>query len=171
MAEEEEVSGAEASAEAAGLQGEEGRVGVGKKTAARFSPIVRAIAEAEKRTTGEIRVHLSRRWLERDPYERAHKLFHQYGMTRTAQRNGVLLYVNLRRRKFAIVGDEGIHREVGQQYWEELARALHEDLLSTHVENAVAISVRTIGATLQRFFPVDLDSQNPDELPNDVLED
>lgn len=146
-------------------------MGVGKKTADRFSPIVRAIAEVEKRTTGEIRVHLSRRWIERDPFARAQKLFQEYGMTRTAQRNGVLLYINLRRHKFAIVGDEGIHRTVGQKYWEELARALHDDLMSTHLENAVAIAVHTIGATLQRFFPADLDSQNPDELSNEVTHD
>jgi uncharacterized membrane protein len=146
-------------------------VGVGKRTAEKFSPIVQAIAEAEKATTGEIRVHLSRRLWDPDPYGRARRLFAEYGMTRTAQRNGVLLYINLRKRRFALVGDEGVHQTVGQKYWEDLAQALHEDLMSTHIENAVAIAVRTIGATLQRFFPADLDSQNPDELSNEVTHD
>jgi uncharacterized membrane protein len=137
----------------------------------KLSPIVQAIARAERGTTGEIRVHLSRRWLERHPFARATRLFNQYGMTRTAQRNGVLIYINLRRREFAIIGDEGIHKVVGQKYWDELAKHLHEDLASTHIENAVALAVGTVGATLHRFFPAEPGAQNPDELANEVMED
>ena len=138
----------------------------------KYSPIIRAIAEAEKGTTGEIRVHLSKKLIEKDPYGRALKLFDRFGMTRTTNRNAVLIYVNLRRHKFAIIGDEGIHKAVGQQYWEGLAKALQEDLKKiAEPEHAIALAVTTVGATLQRFFPADLDATDHDELPNEVTED
>ncbi len=151
-------------------QVEEAQVAAGKFQKKK-SPIVEAIADAEHFTTGEIRVHLTRRWIEKDPYSRASRLFEEFQMTKTAERNAVLLYINLRKRKFAIIGDRGIHQKVGQIYWEQLAQKLREDLQSTQIENAVALAVRSIGRTLQTFFPRDLDSLNPDELSNEVTHD
>lgn len=143
----------------------------GKIQTNQFSPIVQAIALAEAGTTGEIRVHLSRRFFEKDAYARAQRLFKRFGMSRTAQRNAVLLYVNLRRRKFAIIGDEGIHKNVGQEFWEKLARDLATHLRSTHPERAIALGVEEIGRVLKRFFPDDLSGGGTDELPNLVTED
>ena len=123
------------------------------------SPIVRAIALAQQRTTGEVRVDLSRKLFEKDPYGRALRLFSEYGMTRTTQHNAVLIYVNLRKRRFAIVGDSGIQAAVGQQYWEGLGRALSEDLRKyPKPEQAIAMAVTTLGATLQRYFPSSTES-------------
>jgi uncharacterized membrane protein len=119
----------------------------------RHSPIVDAIAGSEEGTTGEIRVHLSRRIIERDPFARAARLFRRYGISRTAQRNGVLIYVNLRRHRFALVGDEGFHAAVGQPFWEKLARELSENLRATHPERAIAIAVIRVGQRLNKHFP------------------
>jgi uncharacterized membrane protein len=116
-------------------------------------PIVRAIALAEAGTTGEIRVHLTRRLLEKDPFARALRLFERFGMSRTLQRNAVLLYVNLRRRKFAIVADQGLDQVLGQPYWRKLARQLTEDLRGTDPERAVALAVESLGEALKRHFP------------------
>jgi uncharacterized membrane protein len=146
---------------------EEAPVRDGKK----FSKIVEAIAKAEKQTTGEIRVHVSKRWFEPNPLLRAQKVFHRLGMNRTNLKNGVLLYVNLRRRKFAIYGDEGIHQSVGQRYWEKIARELSQDLRGTHHENAIAMAVTKIGDALAESFPVDINSSNQNELPNNVTTD
>ena len=120
----------------------------------RTSPILTALSEAERGSNGEIRVHLSRRWFERDPFGRATALFREFGMTKTAKRNGVLIYVNLKRHKFAIVGDEGITGVVGNRYWEKLGRELTVDLRSTHHENAVALTVLRVGEALRKHFPV-----------------
>ncbi|MGZ3699767.1 MAG: TPM domain-containing protein [Bdellovibrionota bacterium] len=141
------------------------------KSKIKHSPIIEAIAAAETGTTGEIRVHLSRRLIERDAFGRAQKLFKKFGMSRTTHRNGVLLYVNMRRRKFAIIGDEGIHKTVGQRYWEELAKNLGEDLRSTHLERAVAMAVLTIGETLRKFFPLEPGTSRTNEMPDEVSED
>ena len=136
------------------------------------SPIVEAIAEAESGTSGEIRVHLTKRWFERDPYARAQALFKSLGMTETRLRNGVLLYANLRKRRFAVVGDEGIHQAVGQEFWEGLAKRLSERLLSTHPERAIAAAVQEIGIELKRHFPSHASPDgNPNELSNEITED
>ena len=81
-------------------------------------------------------------------------LFDEFEMTRTTNRNAVLIYVNLRHRKFAIVADEGIHRVVGQRYWDEMAMNLREDLLSTNFENALALTTYGLAITLQKYFPI-----------------
>jgi uncharacterized membrane protein len=136
-----------------------------------FSPILDAIRDAESRTTAEIRVHLSRRLIEKDPFKRAKHLFHQYGMYRTTHRNAVLLYVNLRRRKFALIGDEGAHHSVGQRFWEELARDLMRNFISTHPENAIALAVKKIGERLAQDFPLDADHPKANELDDEVTRD
>jgi uncharacterized membrane protein len=135
------------------------------------SPIVNAILQAEQNTTGEIRVHLSKKWIERDPLRRATRLFRQFGMFRTTHRNAILLYVNLKRQKFAIIGDEGIHKVVGQRYWEQLAQDLKRALISTHPENAIAIAVGQVGVILQKHFPLDVGSQHHNELKDEFSED
>lgn len=134
-------------------------MGAGKtrKTSRLISPIVRAIADAERMCTCEFRVHVSRRWREPDAFERARALFEGYGLQRTSARNAVFFYVNLRARSFAIIADENAAKAVGNRYWEELGSMLRDDLLSTHPENAIALAVRTAGATLSRHFPPELD--------------
>jgi uncharacterized membrane protein len=117
------------------------------------SPIVAAIIEAETRTTGEIHAHLSRRWFERDPLARANRLFQRLDMSKTPDRNAVLVYVNLRKRRLAVVADEGIHKRVGEHFWQEVADELRQDLRSTHFENAISAAVLRIGGALERHFP------------------
>jgi uncharacterized membrane protein len=135
------------------------------------SPIIGAIQKAEENTTGEIRVHLSKKWFEKDPYVRATRLFQQFGMFRTPERNAVLFYVNLRRRKFAIVGDEGIHKAVGQRYWEEVAKDLRQNLTETHPENAIAQAVLEIGQILSKHFPLDAGGAHHNQLKNEFSSD
>ena len=117
------------------------------------SPIVKAIGWAESKSTAEIRVHISRRWFEPDPYGRARDLFDHFGMFRTPRKNAILFYFNVRLQRFAIVADLGVDAKLGSAYWPELAGNLKEDLQSTHFENAVAIAVRTLGISLQKIYP------------------
>ena len=131
------------------------RVRLGKISGDAISnPIVQAIALAEAGSTGEIRLQLSKRFIERNPVARATKLFRSLGMSRTAQHNAVLLYVNLRYRRFAIVEDQGISRALGQQYWTTLAKELAENLRTTHPERAIILAIESVGTQLQKHFPV-----------------
>jgi uncharacterized membrane protein len=133
--------------------------------------IVEAIARAERGTTGEIRVHLSRRLLEKDAMRRARRLFTRFEMHQTEDRNAVLLYVNLRRHKLAVVGDEGIHHRVGDEFWKKLVHELRSDLKGTHPENAIAMAVHRIGEELAKHFPLERGARHPNKLSNEVSED
>lgn len=127
-------------------------LGKGAETV-RTSPILAAINQAERGTTGEIRVHLTRRWFERNADRRAAAIFREFGMGARERKNAVLIYVNLRRRKFAIVADEGIAAAAGQKLWEKLSRELAVDLRSTHYERAVAMTVARLGEALRKHYP------------------
>jgi uncharacterized membrane protein len=119
----------------------------------KHSPIIDAIREAEAGTEGEIRVHLSQRWFEKDPWKRAENLFAHYGLGSGLQQNTILIYINLRKRSFAILGDLAIHQRVGQTYWNNLARELTENLRSTQSEKAIALTIRSIGKILKTHVP------------------
>lgn len=117
------------------------------------TPILRAIRFVAAKSTGEVRVHIARNRFERDPTSTALQLFEEYGMARTTDRNAVLLYLNRATRKFSIIADEGIHRAVGQRYWDQLAMNFREDLLSTHFESAITLFAFSVGTTLSKKFP------------------
>lgn len=121
-------------------------------------PLVGAIREATTLSTGEIRIHISNRWLEnaRGVWKRAVRLFSVFRMDQTLQRNGVFIYLNLRSKRFAIVADEGLVAKTGGPYWANVAAYFRKDLHSTHFENALTLLVRTLGETLREHFPADL---------------
>ena len=78
--------------------------------------IVKAIREAEEKTSGEIRVYVQRGELAGDPVIAAQEKFHKLGMQATKERNGVLVFVLPRARKFAVIGDQGAHQKCGDQF-------------------------------------------------------
>ncbi len=121
--------------------------------AGKSSPILKALQFVQKRTTGEVRVHVVKNPFEKDAMGSALEVFDEYAMTRTTDRNGILIYLNLKTRCFSVIADEGIHRAVGQRYWDELARNMREDLLSTQFENAVSLTIFTLAFTLEKYFP------------------
>lgn len=127
--------------------------------------IVSAIEAAESRTTGEIRVHLEN-WCWTDAYKHAQKIFHELGMDQTEDRTGVLVYVAVKSRKIAIIGDKGINEKVPSDFW---ASILHHTL-SCFKENrfgdGVVDAVIRAGNQLEEFFPKKTD--NPNELTNEI---
>lgn len=136
-----------------------------------FDAIARAIGGAEARTSAEIRVHMERRvprrWFRAgDPLARAHAVFHRLGMERTAERHGVLIYLAVGDRKFAIVGDAGIHRHVGDDYWAGVRDRMATSLRAGQALRAIVDAVEEVGSVLARHFPRRPDDVN--ELSDDV---
>src|SRR3954468_6243214 len=86
--------------------------------------IVDAIRAAERITSGEIKVHVEARRAKPAPYQRAVELFQRLRLTKTKDRNAVLIYVATRDRKFSIIGDVGIHEEVGSAFWAEAVQRM-----------------------------------------------
>jgi uncharacterized membrane protein len=134
-------------------------------SAADFTAITEAVRRAEAATSAEIRVHLERRVhrlpLQRpDALRRARKVFSHLGMHLTAERHGVLIYLAIEDRKLAIVGDEGIHRQVGDTYWETVRDLMLAHLREGRALDAVLAGVAEVGRVLARHFPRRPDDQN-----------
>ena len=130
--------------------------------------IVQAISAAEERTSAEIRVHVTRRVPE-NLEERALRRFELLGMTRTADRNGVLVYIAPRAHKFRVLGDVAIHEKAGPEFWTAVAAAMEGHFKRGEFTDGVVEAVRTIGEKLALHFPRRSDDVN--ELPNTLDQD
>ena len=129
--------------------------------------IVAAISDAEGRTSGEIRVVISRRTTA-DAVAAAKIQFERLGMTGTAARNGVLIFLAPRSRSFAVIGDTGVHEKCGDAFWTELAAAMTEHFKRGDFTAGLVLGIARAGALLAENFPRQTDDRN--ELPNSVEE-
>jgi len=130
--------------------------------------LVAAIGEAERRTSGEIRVYISHR-NRADALKAAQRRFQKLGMSKTARRNAVLIYLVPRTRSFAIIGDVAVHAQCGTAFWEKVASQLSADLKTLPATAALVAAIQTIGDLLAVHFPPDGDDR--DELPNRIEHD
>ena len=122
--------------------------------------IVQAIQEAEKKTSGEVRVHIEKKCPKKDPVKRAISLFQKLRMHKTNLRNGVIVYVATEDHLLAIWGDEGIHAKVGQEFWESTLITLQEDFKTNQIKNGLTKALLDIGEKLQQHFPYQKDDKN-----------
>ena len=132
--------------------------------------IVKAIQDAESRSRGEVRVHVSRQAVQ-DPEAAAARQFEALGMTRTAERNGVLLYVAPVSQIFAVVGDEGIHARCGVDFWKDVAAAMETDFRAGHYTDGIVKGVARVGEALATHFPRQEGTADANELSDEVTED
>ena len=130
--------------------------------------IVAAIAAAEKTTSGEIRVHVTRRKPD-DIETRARWRFEQLGMTRTKRRNGVLVYVAPRAHKFRVIGDTAIHEKVGDAFWTAVASEMEASFRKGEFTEGVIVAVTRVGEALAAHFPPQPGDVN--ELPDSIDQD
>ncbi len=112
-----------------------------------------AILEAQNHSTCEFRVFLSHRFFERNPQKRARKLFHHLKLDKNNLRNAVFLYLNLKAQKFAFVLGDAIIDQMAKPELDTLSQHLTNDLLSTHPSNAIALTIQTLGVSLEKHFP------------------
>lgn len=127
--------------------------------------IVQAIAKAEQQTSGEIRLHMENICFGNE-LSRAEKVFHQLKMHETQERNGILIYLAVLSRKVAVIGDKGIHEQLGQTFWQEIVNGLIEKFRSDRRAEALCDSIIKCGEQLGKFFPRSENDQN--ELPNTI---
>lgn len=130
--------------------------------------IVGAIADTEKRSSGEIRVHVTLR-KPSNLEERARRRFELLGMTRTAERNGVLIYIAPKLRRFQILGDSGIHEKCGDDFWKETAAAMEERFRRGEFTEGLVHGIGKVGEVLAAHFPSESGDRN--QLPDEVTED
>ena len=128
--------------------------------------IVAAIRKVEIHTSGEIRVHLDDR-CDEDAFDRAVNVFRYLKMDQTAFRNGVLIYVAVKDKKFAVIGDEAIHHKVDNDFWKAISQKLHTEFIEQHFANGIINAIETIGKTLTKYFP-NVDELDRNELTDDI---
>jgi uncharacterized membrane protein len=118
----------------------------------RHDAIVEAIREAEKKTTGEIRVLVSRKEIEA-PVTEAQKEFARLGMANSPHRNGVLIFVAPRSHKFAVIGDKAVHEKCGDEFWQKLAEAMTGYFRKSEFTEGIVHGVKKAGELLAEHFP------------------
>src|SRR5437016_13436171 len=115
--------------------------------------IVKAIRDAESKTSGQIRVFIQRGKVDIDPLMAAQKKFHRLGMHKTNERNAVLIFVAPRAHKFAVVGDKAIHEKCGEAFWQGLVDGMREHFRNEKFSNALVEAIEEAGKALASHFP------------------
>jgi uncharacterized membrane protein len=128
--------------------------------------IKEAIGRAEKRTSGEIRVSISPLFWG-DVYRAAARAFDRLKMHETHAHNGVLVFVVPARRRFAVLGDSGIHAKVGQDFWDGVTGAMSEYFRRGDFTEGLVHGIEAIGERLSAHFPYEAGS-DVNELQDDV---
>ncbi len=130
--------------------------------------IVTAIRKAEKRTSGEIRVFISRHE-PADAIAAAQAQFAALGMDKTTEKNGVLIYMAPRARKFAVIGDAGVHQHCGDEFWQGVAAEMTGHFKKGEFTEGLLHGVHKAGELLAKHFPGKPD--HPNQLPDDIAHD
>ena len=136
-------------------------------TEAEKERLVQVIRNAERMTSGEIRLYVESHCKYVDPKDRAQEIFLQLGMEKTRLRNGVLLYIALKDRQYAILGDSGIHEKVGTSFWEKEATLMISYFTRNDIIGGIEACITEIGETLCSHFPFEGGDEN--ELPDDIV--
>ena len=127
--------------------------------------IVDAVKFAEKESSGEVRVHIENS-CKGDVMNSAEFVFEKLEMHKTELRNGVLFYLAVKDRKFAILGDAGINAVVPDGFWDNVKEVMLEEFKQNQFAEGLIKGIRMAGEKLQEYFPYQLDDVN--ELPDDI---
>ena len=129
-----------------------------------------AIARAEENTSGEICVHLVREFTQgEDPMEEGKKIFERLGMTVTAERNGILFLLELNGQRLVILGDQGIHEKVPENFWQEIRDVVLQGFRQGDFSGGLVRGIERCGEKLKAHFPHRRDDRN--ELSDEVTQD
>ncbi len=127
--------------------------------------IVAAVKEAELNTSGEIKVHIDNK-CKGDVLDRAAFVFDKLEMQKTALRNGVLFYLAVEDRKFAILGDVGINQKVPKDFWNSTKDLMIANFKKAKFTEGLAAGIKMAGEQLKKHFPYQSDDVN--ELSDDI---
>lgn len=127
--------------------------------------IRQAIMNAELDTSGEIRVHIENT-CKGDALDRALEVFGKLDMEKTESRNGVLIYLAIKNRKFAIIGDTGIHAAVTESFWDSTRNRMMDHFRENHFTEGLIEAITETGNKLKTYFPYQTDDKN--ELSDEI---
>lgn len=127
--------------------------------------MVAAIQQAEKNTSGEIRVHIEKH-CSKSPLDRAVEVFAELKMHKTALRNGVLIYIALEDKKLSIIGDVGINTKVPHDFWDEIKNGMVKNFQAGKISEGICEAIQEAGKQLKQYFPCQEDDIN--ELSDEI---
>ena len=127
--------------------------------------LIEAITQAELKTSGEIRLHIEN-FCFGNEVKCAQKVFTKLKMQQTKERNGVLIYIAVLSRKIAVIGDEGIHKKLGNEFWQKIIGQLIQEFKVNKKAEALADCILKCGEQLGTYFPRQEDDTN--ELTNEI---
>ncbi|MFP4557163.1 MAG: TPM domain-containing protein [Bacteroidales bacterium] len=134
-------------------------------TSAQKKFIVKAIKEAELNTSGEIRVHIENK-CKGNVLDRAADVFAMLKMHKTELRNGVLFYLALKDKQFAVLGDAGINAVVPDNFWDSVKEVMVEQFAKDNLTLGLVKGIEQTGEKLKEHFPYQTDDVN--ELSDDI---
>jgi len=127
--------------------------------------LIQTIKVAEKNTSGEIRVHIEKT-SDKPPVDRALEVFHLLKMNETQLKNGVLLYVAIESKQFAIIGDEGIHNKVTSSFWDTTKEIVLSHFARKEFAKGLELGILEVGEKLKNYFPYQTNDTN--ELSDEI---
>ncbi len=125
-----------------------------------------AIRQAEVNTSGEIRLHVER-LCKGDVLDRATEVFAMLRMHKTQLRNGVLFYLSIEDRQFAIIGDVGINRYLPNNFWDNIKATMLDEFSQGNVSTGLIRGIRMTGEMLKKLFPYKR-NEDINELPDQI---
>jgi len=128
--------------------------------------VAEAIRQAEQQTDGEIKIHLEPQSSNLLPLARAKEVFLQLNLQNTKLRSAVLIYIAYQDHQLAILGDVGIHSQVGDSFWQQEKDSLISHFKAGDPAGGLVRVVQDVGEKLAAFFPKSVN--NPDEISNDL---
>src|SRR5690606_32321281 len=138
-----------------------------------FSPeenerIVESIREAERQTSGEVRLFVESRCTYVDALDRAKEIFENLKMEETEFRNGVLFYVAIEDKQLAIFADSGIHEATGNEYWKNVVHEILSVFSKNDIVGGITTTILSIGQALKSHFPYEM-KMDKNELPDEII--
>jgi uncharacterized membrane protein len=130
--------------------------------------IIEAIRNAERMTSGEVRIFVESRCSYMDAIDRAKEIFSELKMNKTDDRNAVLVYVALKDKQLAVFGDEGIDSRLGNDYWNAEVKKMITKFNKENYAEGIKEVVKDIGEALTQLFPYNNDTDK-NELPDDIV--
>ena len=130
--------------------------------------IVESIREAERQTSGEVRLFVESRCKYVDALDRAKEIFDNLKMEKTEFRNGVLFYVAIEDKQLAIFADTGIHEATGNEYWKNVVHEILSVFSKNNIVEGITTTILSIGGALKSHFPYE-QKMDKNELPDDII--
>jgi len=130
--------------------------------------LIAAIQQAERKTSGEVRLFIESHCRFVNPLDRATEIFLQLGMVNTEERNATLIYVAVKDKQAAVLGDEGIYQKLGQQYWNDIVTEMMLYFKKENLAEGISECIARLGEALHHYFPFDRDTDK-NELPDEIV--